>query len=243
MADDNEKLKRAVARGNIPVVTLDNKWHKIWTMIEKPADVKKQENALNDLLRKQGKYGTDSKDIKKLKKKMMDEILTLSDSNDPEDIKKVEENKRLIEECNDKLNKIDEDMGDLPSQIDELNRDIMDVIARLIYDVMHQNEKEIDKLADWIAGIRVELKKNVVRKQEMEIQNGVMYSYMHDVFGSDVADMMDMKYNPMEKILKLKAIKDEKKAADAKKLADKEAAIAEAAAREEKAKNAEETAE
>ncbi len=243
MADDNEKLKRAVARGNIPVVTLDNKWHKIWTMIEKPADVKKQENALNDLLRKQGKYGTDSKDIKKLKKKMMDEILTLSDSNDPEDIKKVEENKRLIEECNDKLNKIDEDMGDLPSQIDEINRDIMDVTARLIYDVMHQNEKEIDKLADWIAGIRVELKKNVVRKQEMEIQNGVMYSYMHDVFGSDVADMMDMKYNPMEKILKLKAIKDEKKAADAKKLADKEAAIAEAAAREEKAKNAEETAE
>ncbi len=243
MADDNEKLKRAVARGNIPVVTLDNKWHKIWTMIEKPADVKKQENALNDLLRKQGKYGTDSKDIKKLKKKMMDEILTLSDSNDPEDIKKVEENKRLIEECNDKLNKIDEDMGDLPSQIDEINRDIMDVTARLIYDVMHQNEKEIDKLSDWIAGIRVELKKNVVRKQEMEIQNGVMYSYMHDVFGSDVADMMDMKYNPMEKILKLKAIKDEKKAADAKKLADKEAAIAEAAAREEKAKNAEETAE
>ncbi len=66
---------------------------------------------------------------------------------------------------------------------------------------------------------------------------------MHDVFGSDVADMMDMKYNPMEKILKLKAIKDEKKAADAKKLADKEAAIAEAAAREEKAKNAGETAE
>ncbi len=243
MADDNEKLKRAVARGNIPVVTLDNKWHKIWTMIEKPADVKKQENALNDLLRKQGKYGTDSKDIKKLKKKMMDEILALSDSNLPEDLKKVEENKRLIEECNEKLNKIDEDMGDLPSQIDEINRDIMDVTARLIYDVMHQNEKEIDKLADWIAGIRVELKKNVVRKQEMEIQNGVMYSYMHDVFGSDVADMMDMKYNPMEKILKLKAIKDEKKAADAKKLADKEAAIAEAAAREEKAKNAEETAE
>ncbi len=238
MAEENERLKRAVASKNIPVVTLDNKWHKIWTMIEKPGEVKKQEKALNELLRKQGKINTDSKDIKKLKKKLMDEILSLSDSSDPDDVKKVEENKRLIEECNEKLDKYDEDMGDIPKEIDEINRDIMDVTARLIYDVMHDNEKEIDRLAEWIAGIRVELKKNVVRKQEMEIQNGVMYSYMHDVFGSEVADMMDMKYNPMEKILKLKAIKDEKQAAEKQKLAEKEAMIKEAADKEEAAKQA-----
>ena len=168
----------------------------------------------------------------------MDEILALSDSNAPDDLKKVEENKRLIEECNEKLDKYDEDMGDLPKEIDEINRDIMDTTAQLIYNVMHVNEKEINKLADWISGIRVELKKNVVRKQEMEIQNGVMYSYMHDVFGSEVADMMDMKYNPMDKILKLKAINDEKKAVEKSKLAEKEAMIAEAAAREEAKKNA-----
>lgn len=238
MADENDRLKRAVASKNIPVVTLDNKWHKIWTMIEKPNDVKKQEKELNELLRRQGKINTESKDIKKLKKKLMDEILALSDSNAPDDLKKVEENKRLIEECNEKLDKYDEDMGDLPKEIDELNRDIMDTTAQLIYNVMHANEKEINKLADWISGIRVELKKNVVRKQEMEIQNGVMYSYMHDVFGSEVADMMDMKYNPMDKILKLKAINDEKKAAEKSKLAEKEAMIAEAAAREEAKKNA-----
>ena len=50
-------------------------------------------------------------------------------------------------------------------------------------------------------------------------------------------------YNPMEKILKLKAIKDEKKAAEQKKLAEKEAVIAEAAAREEEKKKAEEQSE
>ena len=232
MAEENEKLKRAVASKNIPVVTLDNKWHKIWTMIEKPGEIKKQEKALNELLRKQGKINTEAKDIKKLKKKLMDEILSLSDSTESDDVKKVEDNKRLIEECNEKLDKYEEDMGDLPKEIDELNRDIMDVTARIIYDVMHDNEKEIDRLADWIAGIRVELKKNVVRKQDMEIQNGVMYSYMHDVFGSEVADMMDMKYNPMEKLLKLKAIKDEKKAAEKEKLAEKEAIIKEAAEKE-----------
>jgi hypothetical protein len=189
-------------------------------MIEKPSEVKKLEEKLNELLRRQGKLNSENKDIKKLKKKMMDEIVVLMDSDEPDNDKKVEENKRLIEECNQKLEKNEEEVGDIPKEIDEYNRDIMDITAALIYDVMHTNEKEIDRLADWIAGIRVELKKNVVRKQEMEIQNGVMYSYMHDVFGAEVADLMDMKYNPMEKILKLKAIKEENKKAEEKKAAE-----------------------
>lgn len=230
MSDYNDKLKRAVASGNIPVVTLDNKWHKIWTMIEKPSEVKKLEEQLNDLLRRQGKITTEMKDIKKLKKKMMDEIVVLMDNNESDSGKKVEDNKRLIEECNEKLQKHEEDLGDIPKEIDEINRDIMQITAELIYDVMHRNEKEIDELADWISGIRVELKKNVVRKQEMEIQNGVMYSYMHDVFGPDVVDMFDMKYNPMEKILKLKAIKDEQREAEKKKEQEKEEKLKVAAA-------------
>ncbi|MCR5398345.1 MAG: hypothetical protein K6E68_02305 [Lachnospiraceae bacterium] len=233
MGKENDKLLRAVASKNIPVVTLDNKWHKIWTMIEKPSDIKKAEKALNELLRKQGKINTESKDIKKLKKKMMDEIVVLMDGAEPGSEKKIEDNRRLIEECNEKLSAYEEEMRDLPKEIDEINRDIMQTTAELIYDVMHKNEKEIDTLAEWIAGIRVELKKNVVRKQEMEIQNGVMYSYMHDVFGPEVVDMFDMKYNPMDKILKLKAIKDEQKAAKEQEKAQKEAAINEAIAKEE----------
>lgn len=213
MGKEEDRLKRAVAGKNIPVVTLDNKWHKIWTMIEKPSDVAKDEKRLNELLRKQGKINTESKDIKKLKKKMMDEIVVLMDGAEEGSEKKIEENKRLIEECNEKLSTYEEEMGDIPKEIDEINRDLMQSTAELIYDVMHKNEKEIDVLADWIGNIRVELKKNVIRKQEMEIQNGVMYSYMHDVFGPEVVDIFDMKYDPMEKINKLKAIKEEQKAA------------------------------
>ncbi len=237
MGKEEDRLKRAVAGKNIPVVTLDNKWHKIWTMIEKPSDVAKDEKRLNELLRKQGKINTESKDIKKLKKKMMDEIVVLMDGAEEGSEKKIEENKRLIEECNEKLSTYEEEMGDIPKEIDEINRDLMQSTAELIYDVMHKNEKEIDVLADWIGNIRVELKKNVIRKQEMEIQNGVMYSYMHDVFGPEVVDIFDMKYDPMEKINKLKAIKEEQKAAKEKEKAEKEVALNEAIAKEEAAKN------
>ena len=196
MGKEDDKLRKAVDSKKIPVVTLDNKGHKIWTMIEKPSDIEKDEKILNDLLRRQGKLNTESKDIKKLKKKMMDEIVTLMDEGNQSSNRKIEENKRLIEECNQKLEAYEEELMDLPKEINEINKTIMYSTMEQCYHALHSNETDIDKLAEWIANIRVELKKNVVRKQEMEIQNAVMYSYMHDVFGADVVDLFDMKYNP-----------------------------------------------
>lgn len=214
MGKDSDKLRSAVDNKKIPIVTLDNKWHKIWTMIEKPADVLSKESKMNELLRRQGKLNTESKEIKKLKKKMMDEIVTLMDNADASSLKRVEDNKRLIEDCNQKLEQYEEEMADLPKEIYSINKELMYETMEQCYHALHINEKDIDDLAEWIAGIRIELKKNVVRKQEMEIQNAVMYSYMHDVFGADVVDLFDMKYNPMEKMLKLKALKEEQKSAN-----------------------------
>ena len=79
MSREDDRLRIAVEKQRIPIVTLDNKWHKIWTMIEKPGSVKKDEKVLNDLLRRQGKLGCELKDIKKLKKKLMDEIVSSMD--------------------------------------------------------------------------------------------------------------------------------------------------------------------
>lgn len=211
MGNDSEKFKKAIESKKIPIVTLDNKWHKIWTMLEKPSSISEKEKSLNELLRRQGKLNTESKEIKKLKKKMMDEIVTLMDNSDSSSEKKVEENRRLIEDCNKKLEQYEEEMADLPKEIHSINREIMYETMDQCYHALHTNEKDIDDLAEWIAGIRVELKKNVVRKQEMEIQNAVMYSYMNDIFGAEVVDIFDMKYNPLEKMLKLKAAKDEQK--------------------------------
>ena len=38
----------------------------------------------------------------------------------------------------------------------------------------------------------------MVRKMEKEQQNHELYSYMHAIFGADVIDIFDMKYNPEE---------------------------------------------
>lgn len=209
MGKSVDALNAAINSKKIPIVTLDNKWHKLWTMIEKTPEVEKLENSLNELLKRQGKLNTESKELKKLKMKLMDEIVSCMDDESKD--KKSEENKRLIEECNEKLAANDEELLDLPKDIEDINRKIMYITVDMCYDALHENEKDIDELAAWVDSIRIELKKNVVRKQEMEIHNAIMYSYMHDIFGPDVIDLFDMKYDPTEKMIKLKAIREEQK--------------------------------
>ena len=64
------------------------------------------------------------------------------------------------------------------------------------YDKIQNNTKQIEEINTWITQFRDELKKKVLQKQRSQILNDEMYSYMHDIFGPDVIEMFDMKYNP-----------------------------------------------
>ena len=64
----------------------------------------------------------------------------------------------------------------------------------ICYSRMKENERESEEAAKWIAQMRIELKKRLVRKQEVELMNQELYSYMHDIFGASVINMFDVKY-------------------------------------------------
>ena len=191
-----DKYLAALAGKKIAAVTLDHKWHQLLTRVGKTRRITEKEKELNELLRRQGKCNTETQSIRKLKKKLMDEIVSLMEKQDATSIKKTEDNKRLINECNEKMEQYQDELLELPKMIDEVNKELMAETMHICYENMHANEKDIKEIADWIAQVRVELKKNVVRKQEMEIANQEIYSFMHDIFGSDVIDLFDMKYNP-----------------------------------------------
>ena len=64
------------------------------------------------------------------------------------------------------------------------------------YGTMKENAESIRETEEWVSEIRVELKKRLIRKQEMEQRNHAIYSYMHDVFGAEVIDIFDLQYHP-----------------------------------------------
>lgn len=201
MAKSENDFKEALAGKKFPILTLDNKWHLLFTQHNQNKEIVRLSEELNALLAKQGGLNNDIKDIRKPKAKLMDEIVSGMDGTglSPKD---MEDHKRLINECNEKIDACQDELLDLPREIEQVNYQLMLATMSVCYEVMESNTEEIAEIADWISNIRVELKKNVIRKQEKEWLNQEMYSYMHDIFGPDVIEIFDMKYDPSGSILK-----------------------------------------
>lgn len=184
---------------NIPVLTLDHKWYRLLDEFGKK-DVQNLSEQLNALLKRQGKVNTESKEIRKLKKKLMGEIVPMvnevEETGDKKLEKKIDQHKRLIEDCNEKLDAYQDELKELPVEIDKVNRQLMLMTMENCYKTMQWNNQEIKEIDDWVTEIRIELKKRLVEKQEMEQKNQQIYSYMHDVFGAEVLNLFDMTYRP-----------------------------------------------
>ena len=146
-------FEQALKDKNIPVLTLDHKWHMLFNNADATTAILKLEE-------------------------------------------KIEDHKRLISDCNDKMEQYKEELMELPAQIAEVNYDLMLATMDACYDVLNENTREIEEIGRWISDVRVELKKKIIRKQEKEQKNHELYTYMHAIFGADVINLFDMKYDP-----------------------------------------------
>ena len=199
MPRDDEVFREALVGKKIPILTLDNQWHKLFTQAGENEEIQALEEELNELLKRQGKANTELKSLNSLKKKLMQEIVSimeLPDSSGKE--KKMSENKQKIEEINQQVEDYNDELMDLPKQIDEANMNLMVATMHICY----------EKINQWISEFRLQLKRKILSKQKKEIWNDEMYSYMHSIFGPDVIGVFDMKYNPKNVLNKEKDVID-----------------------------------
>lgn len=197
MPQEDELFREALIGKQIPILTLDNQWHKLFTQTGENEEIHALEDALNELLKRQGKINTEIKSLSAFKKKLMQEIVSimeLPDSKAKE--KKMTDNKRMIEETNEKLDSYNDELMELPKLIDEANFELMLASMRVCYAKLRRNTKDIEAINKWISDFRLQLKRKILLKQKKEIWNDEMYSYMHAIFGPEVIGMFDMKYNP-----------------------------------------------
>lgn len=198
MSRSDEVYRPALAGRKIPILILDGKWHQLFNQAQPDKRIKRLEEKLNELLKRQGKANTEIKDIKRLKKRLMQEILDNAQESstgyDERAEKKADENKRLINDCNEKIREYEDELFELPREIDKVNTELMLATMDICYNRLKENEKEIEEISNWVSMVRTELKEKLVRKQEMEQMVQELYSYMHDIFGANVIDIFDMKY-------------------------------------------------
>ena len=229
MSRTDEIFEPALSGKKIPILTLDNKWHKLFTQKEYSTEIKRMESEMNKLLKRQAKVNEESREIKKLKKAKMDEIVILADEMGKAPSKKLEkkmeECRETVTACNEKIEACEEEMMELPRQINYLNHKLMLATMEVCYRKLQKNTEELEEIDEWINGIRRELKKKVVRKQEKEAMNHLLYSYMHDIFGADVIEIFDMKYDPKEKYGNKKEPDDKNGDSEAENKGDDEDAL------------------
>lgn len=202
MSRTEEIFIPALKNKKVPILTLDNKWHQLMAGSLSDKNFRKLESELNDLMKKQGKANTELKKLKQIKRRLMDEIVLYADDassgRSKKAEKKMEENKLLINECNQKIEECEDDLIELPGEIEKINNQLMVMTMEICYDTIKKNKEEIAEAEEWINNTRTELKERLVKQQEQVEMNQYIYNYMHDIFGADVINIFDMEYMKRE---------------------------------------------
>ena len=195
-----EEFRAALSNKNIPLLVLDQKWHRLFAIHGKTDEIKEKEAKVNELLAQQGRANTELKKLKKIKNQLMDEIVQNMDDeydDSAEREKKRLESKKLIDEVNEKINEEEDLLLELPKKIKEVNESLMILSMDYFYSKLRVNQTEAKEIEDWIAQVRIDLKKNIIRKQNRTINNKEIYSYLHDIFGAEVLDLFDIQYDDL----------------------------------------------
>jgi len=196
----------ALKKVNVPVLVLDQKWHRLFAVSGKPKEIIENEAELKALLAEQGKLTSELKEYKKVKNNLMHGIVQNMEGVDSvkhtTEAQNLNDNKRLMEESKQKIEEIEDRLMEIPKSIKTVNEQLMLDTMSFCYEKLRTNSTEIEQISGWITEMRIELKKNLIRKQNREINNREIYVYMNDIFGKDVMNLFDVKYEDYEQNLK-----------------------------------------
>lgn len=208
-----EDYREILNNKDIPLLVLDHRWHQLFDYLEMTPKIEWLTNELNGLLKEQGKWTSKRKDVHNLKRKLMKDIVNLADDMEKRPNKKqdkeMDDLRRVLLECGDKINECENSLKNIPDKIEKLNEELMLATMELCYTAFQENTEEIEVLVDAITRMRVELKKDEVRKAEVLEANERLYIYLHHIFGPRVMEMFDLKYNPRDKKLTEKGKQEE----------------------------------
>lgn len=186
---DNGTIEERLRGKKIPILVLDQRWHKLFPGGQKPADVAALEQNLNALLKEQGKLVNEIKDLKKAKKKLMDAIVSgmSTTSND----KKKDKQQKLLLETKQRIQEESDRLMELPYEIKSANEELLIAGVAYCYDRWKERTEELGDLSDEIDIMRAQLKEKVAYRVELEESVDATYTLMHDLLGHEVMNLFD----------------------------------------------------
>lgn len=193
---DTEEFKSALQNKKLPLLVLDQKWHRLFAIHGKTEEIRSTETELNNLLARQGKLNSDLKDCKKVKNQLMDDIVrnmeASEESKNADKESVLDKDKRMIDELNERIEQAEAELAELPSKMKAVNEQLMIQSMEYFYAKIRVNAQESKEIEEWINQVRIDLKKNIIKKQNRDINNREIYAYLHDICGPQVIDLFDL---------------------------------------------------
>ena len=199
---NTDEFRKALEHKKLPLLVLDQKWHRLFAIHGKTDEIRNAETELNNLLARQGKLNSDLKDYKKVKNQLMDEIVQNmegSDGNASDKEKVRDKDKRMIDELNERIDAAEAELLELPQKMKQVNENLMILRMEYFYAKIKINTQESKEIEAWINQVRIDLKKNIIKKQNRDINNREIYAYLHDICGPQVLDLFDVEMEASDK--------------------------------------------
>lgn len=199
---NTDEFRKALEHKKLPLLVLDQKWHRLFAVHGKTDEIRNAETELNNLLARQGKLNSDLKDYKKVKNQLMDEIVQNmegSDGNASDKEKVRDKDKRMIDELNERIDAAEAELLELPQKMKQVNENLMILSMEYFYAKIKINTQESKEIEEWINQVRIDLKKNIIKKQNRDINNREIYAYLHDICGPQVLDLFDVEMEASDK--------------------------------------------
>ena len=201
MAVTIDDVKKNIAYKQLPIVILDERYHRLFPENKKTPEIRHLEKELSELLKKQGQITNDLKAVRKIKADLM-KILENAENPALSEAKRqklMNRNQRLVIEAKEKIETLEQEELEIPGLIRNANIALVIEAVDVCYLRIHKNYDDIQLLGKWINEMRIELKKKILIKQDKETSNTEIYSYMHDLLGPEVMEIFDSKTGTEDK--------------------------------------------
>lgn len=187
-------IKEILKTKKLPIVLLDPLWHSIREQIVSES-ISKNETVLQELLKEQGKLTNDFRDYSTVKQNFLKQILILSGEVSGEgDISKIEELNKLHEStlgANQKLEVIEKRLSEVETEIEKVNREIIEEIIGVGYEYVSLCKAKCNQLENEINTLRVQVVAKTNEKKKNELILKSIYNYMHSVIGQNHIEVID----------------------------------------------------
>ena len=184
----DEELVALLKDRKVPILILDAKWHQLFPPDKKPAVIRQLEENVESLMKEQGKLVNELKDLKRAKKKLMDEIVaTMGNASE----KKKKQSQKLILEMNQRIESETNRIMDLPYEIKAENEKLLLAGMKICYESLAHNAEELQAMEDEINAMRELLKSKVAYKVKIEEEHDKIYECIHDLLGPSIVNLFD----------------------------------------------------